>query len=128
VSTAADQRILGASTVVSGPPRSYPSWPLVALFGLTPVWWALGLLDVILLPLAVVMALLLAGPGRVRAPRGFGVWLLFVSCMLASVVMVDTPNHLVAFAYRAGIYLGRSCSCTSTTTRAPTSCAGSPGS
>lgn len=87
-----------------------PRWPLVALFGLTPLWWVLGLIDMILVPTAAAMALYLiqipARGGRVRAPRGFGIWLLFLVWMLCSVVVVDTPNHLVAFTYRAAIYLG----------------------
>ncbi|MBZ5739734.1 O-antigen ligase family protein [Nocardioides mangrovi] len=83
-----------------------PLWPLVALFGLTPLWWALGLIDMILVPLAIVMAAYLAQGGRVRVPTGFGPWLLFLVWMLCSIVMVDTPNHMVAFVYRAAIYLG----------------------
>ncbi|GAB2875355.1 hypothetical protein GCM10027026_27720 [Myroides odoratimimus subsp. xuanwuensis] len=93
-------------TMPSSPPPLLPRWPLVAIFGLTPVWWAAGLIDMILMPLAVVMAAYLAQFGQARVPRGFGLWLLFLVWMLCSIVMVDTPNHMVAFLYRAGIYLG----------------------
>ncbi|MFT4082794.1 MAG: hypothetical protein QM638_09420 [Nocardioides sp.] len=85
--------------------KSYPMWPLVAYLALTPVWWLLGVIDLVLLPLGLVMALYLVAGGRVRGPRGFGLWVLFLVWMLASVVMVDTANHMVAFVYRAGIYL-----------------------
>lgn len=85
---------------------TYPVWPLVALFGFTPLWWALGLIDMILFPVAAVMAAYLARAGTVRVPRGFALWLLFIVWMLCSIVMVDTPNHMVAFLYRAGIYVG----------------------
>ncbi|TIC81534.1 hypothetical protein E8D34_17790 [Nocardioides sp. GY 10113] len=85
---------------------SLPVWPVAAYFGLTPLWWALGLLDMVLMPLAVAMGALLAARGNVRVPRGFALWLLFLVWMGCSIVMVDTPNHMVAFLYRAGIYVG----------------------
>ncbi len=86
-----------------------PRWPLVALFAPLMLWWALGLVDVIWIVLAVPMLVHLAEAAatgrRVTVPRGFGVWLLFLAWMLASAIMVDTFNHAVEFAYRGGIYL-----------------------
>ena len=96
---------MGLLVVMADPIHRYPLWPIAAYFALTPVWWALGILDVALFPFAVVMALYLGAGGRIRGPRGFGLWVLFLVWMCASIVMVDSTNHLIAFCYRAGIYI-----------------------
>jgi hypothetical protein len=59
-------------------------WPLYLLFGAYPLWWLLGLSAFVWPLLAIPMAASLLMRDRVRAPRGFGVWLLFLSLMLAS--------------------------------------------
>jgi hypothetical protein len=83
-----------------------PAWPLIALFIGFPVWWLLGLGDMIWPVAAVPMALLLIRAGRrVQVPRGFGVWLLFVVWMLMSVIEIDNGPRLVGFLFRAAQYL-----------------------
>jgi O-antigen ligase len=77
----------------------------VALFCLYPVWWAVGVLDVVLIPLALVMALYLVRTPGVRAPRGFGLWLLFVVWAGCSVVQLSQLGPLIGFSYRYSIYL-----------------------
>ena len=79
-------------------------WPVVALFGLFPLWWALGLAGFIWVILAVPMAMSLVMRSRVRAPRGFGIWLLFLFWMLASGVMLDEGIRWIPFLFRAGQY------------------------
>ena len=81
-----------------------PGWPLIALLGWFPLWWILGAADLIWMPIALVMALYMVNAGRIRVPRGFAIWLLFLAWMLASGVMVDTGNHVITFAYRAAVY------------------------
>ena len=82
-----------------------PAWPLTATFGGLPLWWFLGLLDIIWVAMALVMVLYLKNLRRVEVPRGFGFWLLFLVWMLASVVMISTPTHVLVFAYRDSLYL-----------------------
>jgi polysaccharide biosynthesis protein PslJ len=82
-----------------------PSWPVVALFVAFPLWWALGLSNFICPILATPMALALAIRGRIHVPRGFGIWLLFVFWMAASVFKVDDTNRLIGWAFRAVVYL-----------------------
>lgn len=91
-------------------------WPLIALFAGFPLWWAFGLSTFIFIILAVPMAAVLIRRTRLRAPRGFGVWLLFLAWMLAGVTMlfVDAPGaepggggagRLMVFGLRAAMYL-----------------------
>ncbi|WOF22637.1 O-antigen ligase family protein [Microbacterium betulae] len=82
-----------------------PRWPLTAMFAAFPLWWALGLAEMAWIPLAGAMAVLMVRRGGMRAPRGFGVWLLFLVLVGASVVGVDTSGRLIGFAYRGLQYL-----------------------
>lgn len=49
-----------------------------------PIWWALGLSEFILIFAAIPMGWELIRRRGVRAPRGFGIWLLFLLVFLAS--------------------------------------------
>jgi polysaccharide biosynthesis protein PslJ len=90
---------------LSGGRGPLPSWPLAWLFLGLPAWWALGLMDVIIVPLAVVMLLYLGRAGHVRVPRGFAVWLVFLFFMCGSVIELTKVTQYFTFSYRAGIYL-----------------------
>jgi hypothetical protein len=81
-----------------------PSWPVLALFIAFPLWWVLGLANLIWPILAVPMALALIVRGQVRAPRGFGVWLLFLFWMLVSALAIN-DIRIVGWAFRAALYL-----------------------
>jgi hypothetical protein len=93
-----------AATVRSRTPPALPSWPFRVLFVAFPLWWALGLANLIWLLLAVPMALALVTRGRVRAPRGFGIWLLFLFWMLVSGLAIN-DIRIVGWAFRAMLYL-----------------------
>lgn len=82
-----------------------PAWPLAWLFVGVPLWWALGLIDVIVVPAAVLMLLYLGRAGRVRVPRGFAVWLVFLAFMCGSVIELTKFTQYLTFGYRAAIYL-----------------------
>lgn len=82
-----------------------PVWPVVAVFGFFPLWWVLGVADVIWLPAGVIMAIYLQRAGGVQAPRGFGVWLLFLGVAACSVIMVSTGGDMLGFVYRYLIYV-----------------------
>ena len=75
------------------------------MFALYPLWWLLGLVDVMWAPFAVMMALYLHRRGALRAPRGFGFWLLFLVWMLLSIIELDGSARLAGFTYRATLYL-----------------------
>ena len=84
--------------------RLRPRWPFVALFAGLPVWWALGLIEFVWPIFTLAMLARLVVRGRVRVPRGFGIWLLFLFWMLASVMQVDTGGRLLGFYLRAIFY------------------------
>jgi hypothetical protein len=87
------------------PARLPEGWPVLALFGAFPLWWALGLSSVIWILLAVPMLAWLLAIGRVRVPGGFGLWLAFLFWMLASATQLDEARRWYAFSYRALLYL-----------------------
>jgi xanthosine utilization system XapX-like protein len=80
-------------------------WPVLALFGAFPLWWALGLSSVICIIAAVPMLVWLLARGRVRVPRGFGWWLAFLFWMLLSATQLDEARRWYAFSYRGVLYL-----------------------
>jgi hypothetical protein len=86
--------------------RPLPAWPLAWLLVATPLWWLLGTIDFVIVPIAVVMVYYLRRTTHVRVPRGFAIWLIFLFFMLASGIEITKFNSYFTFAYRAGIYLG----------------------
>lgn len=82
-----------------------PRWPLTAMLAAFPLWWVLGAAEMMWLPLAGAMVVLMARRGGIRVPRGFGLWLLFLVLMLVSVIGIDTSGRLIGFVYRALQYL-----------------------
>ncbi len=91
--------------VTSTPAIRLPLWPFVAMFGGFPLWWVLGVVDVMWVPMAAVMALYLQRSGALRAPRYFGVWLLFLAVAGASVMMITSAGDMIGFLYRYAMYL-----------------------
>lgn len=82
-----------------------PRWPMYALFVAFPIWWLLGLGDMIWPLIAIPMVLLLLRHGELKAPKGFGLWLLFMVWMFFSLIEIDTGGRMIGFFYRALIYL-----------------------
>jgi hypothetical protein len=74
------------------------------MFVLFPLWWAMGLSAFVWPIFAVPMALSLLR-GHVRAPRGFGVWLLFLLWVLGSATQLGEASRGITFGYRVAIYL-----------------------
>ena len=79
-------------------------WPVLALFGAFPIWWALGLSSLIWIVMAVPMLAWLLARGRVRVPKGFGLWVAFLFWML-SATQLDEGRRWYAFTYRGVLYL-----------------------
>ncbi len=85
-------------------PSALPTWPITAMFAAYPLWWLLGMADVIWIATAAVMALYLARTSPLVAPRGFGIWLLFLCFMVISVIQVDKASRLLVFAFQGAHY------------------------
>ena len=86
--------------VLARPASALPAWPIGCLFGGLPLWWAIGVLDIMTVPVALLMAWLMAPSAGVRVPRAFGWWLLYCAFAGASVVMLDHASGLAFFSYR----------------------------
>jgi polysaccharide biosynthesis protein PslJ len=82
-----------------------PVWPLWLFFAGFPVMWVLGLGGFATQIAAIPMATCLLSTGKVRVPRGFGVWMLFLIWMLFTVVEVQSSSKVIGFVYRASLYL-----------------------
>lgn len=70
---------------VPGPRLLQPGWPLAVLYLGFPLWWALGLAQLIFFVMAAAMVVILYRQRPVRVPRGFALWLLFLAWMLGGV-------------------------------------------
>ena len=85
----------------SGPGRPgrcspVPSIPFGGSSGLTGFIWGI---------LAVPMLLWLYWRGSIRVPAGFGIWLLFLRWMAASLIVVDDPTAMLVALHRASLYV-----------------------
>ena len=80
-------------------------WPLYALFYGYPIWWALGLAEIVWPIFAsFLLANLIVRRAAVRVPKGFGLYLLFLMWMAASGVHVSGLDKWFGFLYRASLY------------------------
>lgn len=85
--------------------RPLPTWPLTVLFAGFPVFWLLGLGTMIWPMGAVVMAAILWRAKPLAAPRGFGIWLLFIVWVTFSAIQLDTLGRAIGFAFRLSLYI-----------------------
>jgi hypothetical protein len=98
-----------------------PAWPIVAMLGGWPLWWALGIADyavpLLAIPMAYRMYMWRAKRTRaIRVPQGFGLWIIFLIVMLAGIATISleapetintpTSGRIVSWALRALLYLG----------------------
>ena len=96
-----------------------PAWPLTAWLAGYPLWWALGIADLMPIFLAVPMAARLyvwhVNGRRLRVPSGFAIWLLFLVVMLAGIATLaltapgtavsSVTSRLVSYTDRSASYL-----------------------
>jgi hypothetical protein len=71
-----------------------PGWPLAVAYVAYPLWWLLGLRSFVFLLAAVPMGFELLRRKHLLAPRGFGVWLLFLAWVAGGLVLLgaDAPG------------------------------------
>ena len=96
-----------------------PEWLPVALAIVGwPLWWALGLTQLVFIVAAVPLAWTLKKKGNVRYPPGFGIWILFLILVLFSGFALDVDaagtsssegiGRYIAFGFRFANYLALS--------------------
>jgi hypothetical protein len=107
---------IGARRRIAGPAVARPAvWPIAALLLGFPVWWALGLGGLAVIPLSVPMAVVLWRRRPIRAPKGFGLWLLLIGAYLVSALTLGvTPpgtygdlslGRVIGYLMRLALYL-----------------------
>jgi hypothetical protein len=79
-----------------------PVWPLGFVFGLMPLWWALGVWYFVLPFFGVGLLAFLAVRGRVRLPTGSAVWLIFLALVVISALQLTEPKKMLTYGLRLG--------------------------
>lgn len=107
--SAADQ----TTTMIEGGPR--PGWPLMVIFAGLPLWWVLGLVQVVFFVMTVPMLIHLVRRRDIVAPKGLGLWLLMMVWIMGGVLVLqaDAPGAVggssmlryLTFSYRLGWYV-----------------------
>lgn len=92
-----------------------PGWPLVVIFAGLPLWWVLGLMQVMFFAMTVPMLFHLVRRRDLVAPKGLGLWLLLLVWIAGGVLVLqaDAPgavpgssmSRYLTFSYRLGWYL-----------------------
>ena len=83
-----------------------PLWPLTLMVSAYPVWYLLGLSGFMWVILAAPMAAALVRRRDLVAPKGIGLWLVFLVAVAGSVFSIDSPARLSGWVLRLGYYLG----------------------
>ncbi|MFD5213467.1 hypothetical protein [Microbacterium sp. NPDC058345] len=81
-----------------------PGWPITFAFAGFPLWWLLGISSFVGHIAAVLLLLELLRRRRIRAPRSFGLWLLFLTWVAAGVLLLQVDAPLAAPVTSAGTY------------------------
>lgn len=95
-------------------PLLAPGWPLVVIFAGLPLWWVLGVMQIMFFVMTVPMLIHLIRRRDIVAPRGLGLWLLLLAWIAGGVLVlqVDAPGAVpgasmmryLTFSYRLGWY------------------------
>ncbi len=83
-----------------------PAWPFVLMIAWMPLWFVLGLAGFTWVIFALPMAASLVRRRNLIAPKGSGLWLLFLLAVGASVLSIDDSPRLAGWILRLGYYLG----------------------
>jgi hypothetical protein len=65
-----------------------PGWPLRMIYLGFPIWWLLGLAQLIFFVAAIAMGVILVKKRSLRVPHGFALWLLFLIWVLAGFFLI----------------------------------------
>jgi hypothetical protein len=79
-----------------------PVWPLTVMFGLMPVWWALGVWYFIWPFFGIALFGLLTTRGKVRVPAGATPWLIFLGIVLVTAIRLERVTQIYVFGLRLG--------------------------
>ncbi|MGV9977789.1 hypothetical protein ACWDUH_08915 [Micromonospora wenchangensis] len=88
----------------AGPPP-LPTWPLLAMFGLVPLWWMLGGFYLGWSVFGVVLLGLMVTRGRVALPAGTACWLVLLALVLLSFTRLERATAYLTSGLRFGFML-----------------------
>lgn len=83
-----------------------PLWPVTLMVVAYPLWFLLGLGGFMWVVLAAPMAAALIRRRNLMAPKGLGLWIVFLIAVVGSSLSVDTPSRFSGYLLRLGYYLG----------------------
>jgi polysaccharide biosynthesis protein PslJ len=93
-------------TIPTRRPRRAPGTrALLAMFMGYPLWWCLGLGAFSWVLFSLPLAWVLWRSEKIRVPRGFGVWMLFLATVLLSATQLNGAGESIGFAWRLATYL-----------------------
>jgi polysaccharide biosynthesis protein PslJ len=81
-------------------PPSLPVWPLHLMFSLMPLWWVAGGFYLLWAALSLVLLIVLLVHGRLAAPPGLTIWLLFVAIVAVSATRVEKLTAVFMFGLK----------------------------
>jgi polysaccharide biosynthesis protein PslJ len=87
-------------------PTTLPMWPLSLMFGLMPLWWAVGGLYLFWPLFALVLGVILLTRGRVLTPTGVTTWLLLIAVIVVSATRMDRVTAFFMYGLRLGFIVG----------------------
>lgn len=82
-----------------------PDWPLAVVLVGYPIWWVLGITQVVIFACVALMLLRLVGRRRLLVPAGFGWWLLFLAWAVVGVLVVQADAPGVLLGHNGNRYL-----------------------
>ncbi|WP_236718013.1 O-antigen ligase family protein [Actinoplanes sp. TFC3] len=77
-----------------------PLWPLYVMFGMVPLWWALGGLYLFWPVFTVVLGVVLLSRGRIRMPTGWTLWLMMISLIVISATRLEKITSFIMYGLR----------------------------
>ncbi len=83
-----------------------PAWPVTLMIVAYPLWFLLGLGGFMWVVLAAPMAATLVRRRHLVAPKGLGLWVVFLIAVVGSALSVDNPARFSGYLLRLGYYVG----------------------
>lgn len=83
-----------------------PLWPLTLMVAFYPLWFLLGLSGFMWVLLAGPMAAAVIRRRNLTAPKGIGLWMVFLLAVMVSGLSVDTVSRMAGYVLRVGYYAG----------------------
>lgn len=88
--------------------RPFRTWPVALMISAYPIWFVLGLSGFMWVIMAIPMAAAMLSRRDLIAPKGIGLWVLFLVAVVGSAFSLDGVPRLAGYTLRLGYYLAAS--------------------